>query len=68
MARDVRPDFDRTADFYATRLFTAGGRDFVPGDQFDKSLVDVRRLRQMYDLRQLKQVAPTVQRYRRTSE
>lgn len=57
MARDVRPQFDPTANFYVTRPFKAGGKLFAVDELFDKSLVDTRRLRQIYDLRQLRQVA-----------
>lgn len=58
MSRFSRPPFDREQDFITTRAFLVGGRQFSPGEQFDKSLVVERRLRQMYDTRQLRQVVP----------
>lgn len=50
MGRDFRPTFDPEADFFAARVFTCAGKKFAPGDWFDKSLVDTRRLRQMYEV------------------
>lgn len=57
MAREVRPKFDPAADFIVHRAFICAGKQFAPGDKFDKRLVDPRRLRQMAEVtRQVKQV------------
>ncbi len=54
--RDMRPQFDREQDFYVARPFLAAGRNFAPGELFDKSLVTPRMLRQLYEsVRVLKQ-------------
>jgi len=58
MARDLRPTFNGQHDFYVTRAFLAHGRNFSPGELFDKQLVPLRRLQQMYDARMLRQDAP----------
>lgn len=59
MPREVRPQFDPGADFYVTRPFKAGGKVYAVDELFDKSLVEARRLRQMYDQRMLRQQGPT---------
>lgn len=54
MAKTTAPRrilFDRDLDFVAAKTFTFAGKEFRPGDQFDKSEVNTRRLRQMYDQR-----------------
>jgi hypothetical protein len=64
MARNTRPRFDREQDFIVVRSMLAAGKNFAAGDPFDKALVPERRLRQMYDLRILDQVAPPPRRRR----
>ena len=49
----TRPEFNPDKDFVVVKWVKASGREFSAGDMFDKSLVDPRRLRQMYECRQL---------------
>lgn len=49
-----REKFDRERAFEANRLIRCNGVEFVPGQSFDKTLVTTRRLRQMYDNRDLR--------------
>lgn len=53
MARIFREDFDREREFVAARSFTLNGVKLSPGQPIDKSACSVRRLRQLYDLRQI---------------
>lgn len=46
-------EFDRDRGFAARVPIRVSGRQFQPGDQFDKSLVTTRRLRQLFDNRNL---------------
>ena len=46
--------FDRDRNFLVTRSVVVSGKKFGPGDQFDKTLVTTRRLRQLYEHRFLK--------------
>jgi hypothetical protein len=76
MARFFREDFDRNRDFVVARDFTFAGQRFVSGSKvIDKNLFTLRRLRQLYDMRNLAyapsgttfvqpEVAPKVERYR----
>jgi hypothetical protein len=48
-----RKTFDPERDFTVRRPITVGGQKFAPGDAFDKTLVTLRRLRQLYDQRTL---------------
>lgn len=48
-----RKKFDPERTFTVRRKITCGGEAFAPGDAFDKSMVTVRRLRQLYDQRTL---------------
>ncbi|RVC47584.1 hypothetical protein EN781_00155 [Mesorhizobium sp. M4A.F.Ca.ET.090.04.2.1] len=45
--------FDRERDFVANKVMILGGQDLVPGDPIDKTLVNTRRLRQMYEARKI---------------
>ena len=54
MAREVRPPFDPTQDFYVTRPLQAD-RSYLVDELFDKTVVEPRRLRQMYEHRMLRQ-------------
>lgn len=55
MANHLRREpFDRDREFTVTKGFTLHGRDFGPGDPFNKYLVTTRRLRQMFDSRLIK--------------
>lgn len=49
MRRSWRNKFDLERDFVVRRALTLGGTKLAPGDHFDKSLVSVRRLRQLFD-------------------
>lgn len=53
MRAPYRNKFDADADFAVRKPFSMGGVDFKLRDPFDKSLVSVRRLRQMFDQRTL---------------
>jgi len=48
-----RGSFDPAWDFTAAKTLTVDGRTFEPGQSFDKTLVPVRRLRQMFESRRL---------------
>ncbi|RWB66569.1 hypothetical protein [Mesorhizobium sp.] len=48
--------FDRERDFVANKVITIGGVDHVPGDPIDKTLLNTRRLRQMYEARKIRMV------------
>jgi len=54
----LRDTFDRDMDFVATKAFKLSGAPFIPGQNFDKTLVTTRRLRQLYDGRYLRMVEP----------
>lgn len=58
-----REQFDPNATFVALRTIVTQSKHFNPGDEFDKKLVNVRRLRQLYEQRWLDMVdtpAPTL--------
>lgn len=48
--------FDRADEFAAARQFTCGGVAYEPGQAFDKTKVNTRRLRQLYDSRWIRVV------------
>lgn len=50
--------FDRDADFIIERAFLFGGEDQRPGRVFDKSFASTRRLRQLYENRQIRHAEP----------
>lgn len=52
--------FTRDADFVAAKVMTCGGRDFVPGEPFDKTLCSTRQLRRLYEWRRIK-IAPAAE-------
>ena len=52
-SRFFREDFDRRRDFIATRSFKYDGVDYTPGRALDKSKFSDRRLRQLYDMRNI---------------
>lgn len=54
MSKFSRPQFDARDDFFATRAFVFASKSYAPNDPFDKASADLRRLRQMYDTRQLR--------------
>lgn len=61
MARSMtRPPFDRDADFVIARPFLLSGVNMQPGQRLDKTLVTVRRHRQLYDKRLVEQGNPPV--------
>lgn len=49
--RHYREPFDRDRNFVMSRPLPVAGQSFGPGDPFDKTLVNTRRLRQMYEQR-----------------
>ena len=49
-----RQDFDRGFVFVVQRAFLLSGKELAPGTIFDKSLVDSRKLKQLYDQRYLR--------------
>jgi hypothetical protein len=49
-----RNKFDPERDFVVHRHMMLSGEALTPGDDFDKSIVDVRRLRQLYEQRYLR--------------
>jgi hypothetical protein len=51
--RFFRPDFDRGRDFVALRPFTYSGQEIVPGQPIAKADYTDRRLRQLYDMRNI---------------
>ncbi len=51
----TRPEFDQHGAFVCARDFRHGGKECRTGEPFDKSRVDVRRLRQMYETRYIKE-------------
>jgi hypothetical protein len=53
MARFFREDFDRERDFCVLRAFVFEGKSHVPGGRLDKDRFSVRRLRQLYDMRNI---------------
>ena len=53
---NLREAFDADCDFTVVKPLTYGGTVFGPGQPFDKSLVNLRRLRQLYEGRYLAQV------------
>jgi len=57
----AREQFDRERDFLAVRPIATGGKTFGAGEPFDKELVSVRRLRQMYEQRTLRMVPIVVE-------
>ena len=46
-----RDKFDPEADFFCVKDFKCCGKEFKAKRPFDKALVDLRKLRQMYDAR-----------------
>lgn len=65
MSKFSRAEFNDMHNFFATRSFTFAGVDYVQNDPFPKDGkkedVDPRRLRQMYDTRQLRSELPKVE-------
>lgn len=53
MGRLFREDFDRDRSFVVLRAFTFSGQGYLPDQSVDKAQFSVRRLRQMYDMRQI---------------
>lgn len=53
----LREKFDPARDFIVNRSLKCGGRDFVRGSLFDKTIVSTRRLRQLYDRRDVNMLA-----------
>lgn len=53
MARIRREPFDRSREFEVCRTIKVNGRLYEPGYLFDKTEVNVRRLRQMFEQRTL---------------
>ncbi len=51
MRAQFREDFDPERSFEANRSFTCDGRDYSPGEAFEKTSVPVRRLRQLFNRR-----------------
>jgi hypothetical protein len=49
-----RGRFDPEANFVVNRPILISGEEIAPGTTFDKKLVDLRRLRQLYDQRYLR--------------
>lgn len=49
-----RERFDPAATYVVNRPILISGEELAPGTTFDKTLVDVRRLRQLYDQRYLR--------------
>lgn len=77
MARFFREEFDRGRNFVVARSFTFNAQGFVPGQPIDKTLFSLRRLRQLYDkrdiafddgtvvpIRPIVPVPPKIERYR----
>lgn len=59
MSRFIQPlPFSPHYDFAAARVVTINGVNHVPGDPVDKTGLDVRRLRQMYENRIITPIAP----------
>jgi len=59
MARFFREEFDRGREFYVLRPFKYAGEEFAPGPYpINKTLFSVRRLRQLFDMRNLEMCAP----------
>lgn len=53
MRHQVRTKFDPDRTFTPRRQMTVSGAVFYPGEEFDKSLLTERRLRQFFDTRKL---------------
>ncbi len=53
-----REKFDPDRDYLANKIFSVQKTDYVHGDLFNKSSVNVRRLRQMYEARFLTMAPP----------
>jgi hypothetical protein len=51
MRAPFRNRFDPDREFTVRKRLTLGGVTFYPGDPFDKTLVNTRRLRQLFDHR-----------------
>jgi hypothetical protein len=49
--RSWHSKFDVDREFVVRRRVTVAGRVFVPGELFDKTSVNTRRLRQLFDAR-----------------
>lgn len=49
-----RSRFDPTASFIVARSFVMGGLPMTPGDAIDKAALPLRRLRQLYEMGQIK--------------
>jgi hypothetical protein len=58
MVYKALPRFDRENDFRVERVITVAGNKLAPGDTFDKTLVTVRTLRQLYEQRKLSMHEP----------
>lgn len=56
MARFFREEFDRDREFVAVRPFKWNGKPINVNDPIDKGLFTLRKLRQLYDLRNLTMV------------
>lgn len=53
ISRHFREGFDRGREFAATRNFKYAGVDYTPGQAIEKGAFTDRRLRQLYDHRQI---------------
>jgi len=51
MRASWRKTFDPSLDFIVRRRTTLGGRTLEPGEAVDKTVMNLRRLRQLYDQR-----------------
>lgn len=54
MARMIRPQFDAACEFVVNKPMKVQGAPLQIGDPFDKTSVNLRRLRQLYDSRWIK--------------
>jgi hypothetical protein len=53
MARFFRQEFDRGRDFVALRGFLFNAQGHAPGQPIDKTAFSLRRLRQLFDMRNI---------------
>ena len=60
MAVAQRTPFAPEFNFVVTRPVTVSGREYAAGDEFDKTNVDVRLLRLLYEQRRLDAVIPSI--------
>lgn len=68
MRHQVRTKFDPDRKFTPRRQMTVSGAVFYPGEEFDKSLLTDRRLRQFFDARKLVYLEGAVAGGRMTEE